>query len=567
MTYGTILPGFILRPVIYVLLIVTVTSQAAHAEADTRLKANPVLPPLTVYTPANAPTTPKLADLEKKKSISQYGITWTFDRDVPVGRFISGDWYVVGPVTVVMIDPKPLFGEEVTEPLVVIGTTSEKPHAARRARNGSMVNPPPATKTSSRAGFDSRIATGRYKPELFAHLPIALKPGDVLLSSISRTFEEIGEKGFQGGWPDPIRSCAVLTVLSEPQPADAFRPSYCDTANSKQYLARNITQRGRLQSMPRLAGMPADLGTYAVKFQRPWVDLSDYGTSCALENMPHYGQTMNQDLGEATILLNMNYTAEEKERLIVNLIQVGIDRWGQTRHGYSWIADGGHYQGRKWPIVFAGLMLGDEQLTYPRKAYPKNRFEEDDQTGLCPYEYKGKVYEQCWTGAKAFYVGHSPWNTTPDEVVVGAWEIGWGPIELFHPRDWPVIKATSGVGSKGLGSYGYRMSNSSPCWVGLALGIRLMHAEKEWNMPGFCEYVDRWMNEDDSQQIEQAMAHCPWIENMYPTIKKATFGNYGRQGYVSNNSKWVKEAWLKLRDTIPVGPDGHKTPSQRESWR
>ena len=40
-------------------------------------------------------------------SISKDGITWTFSQAVPVGQFVNGDYYVVGPVTITAIDPAP----------------------------------------------------------------------------------------------------------------------------------------------------------------------------------------------------------------------------------------------------------------------------------------------------------------------------------------------------------------------------------------------------------------------------------------------------------------------------
>lgn len=72
-------------------------------------------PVSAVYTRENAPTTPKLEDLPTKESVSQHGITWTFEKPVPAGRFITGDWYVAGPVTVAKITPQPLFGEAVED--------------------------------------------------------------------------------------------------------------------------------------------------------------------------------------------------------------------------------------------------------------------------------------------------------------------------------------------------------------------------------------------------------------------------------------------------------------------
>ncbi len=47
------------------------------------------------------------ADTTLRTEISQYGITWTFDRPAKTGRFITGDWWVLGPVTIVKITPAP----------------------------------------------------------------------------------------------------------------------------------------------------------------------------------------------------------------------------------------------------------------------------------------------------------------------------------------------------------------------------------------------------------------------------------------------------------------------------
>ena len=37
--------------------------------------------------------------------LSQYGITFTFDKDYPTGQFANGDYWVVGPVTITRITP------------------------------------------------------------------------------------------------------------------------------------------------------------------------------------------------------------------------------------------------------------------------------------------------------------------------------------------------------------------------------------------------------------------------------------------------------------------------------
>jgi hypothetical protein len=110
-------------------------------------------------------TSEVLADLPLLDKISIDGITWSFGQKVPVGRFVNGDYYVVGGVTVASVFPAP---------------TSE--------RNGSVVNLPVNSQEAS--GFDSRVSSNRYRVNLRADFPLIMKPGDALISSIS--LETIG---------------------------------------------------------------------------------------------------------------------------------------------------------------------------------------------------------------------------------------------------------------------------------------------------------------------------------------------------------------------------------------
>src|ERR1017187_9899434 len=70
---------------------------------------------VALYTKDKPPAAPTLEDLPLKDSVSQWGITWTFDKPAHVGQFVNGDFYVVGAVTVVKIDPKPLYGAEIPD--------------------------------------------------------------------------------------------------------------------------------------------------------------------------------------------------------------------------------------------------------------------------------------------------------------------------------------------------------------------------------------------------------------------------------------------------------------------
>jgi len=39
------------------------------------------------------------------ENITQYNITWSFDKCYRVGQFVNGDWWVVGPVNITRISP------------------------------------------------------------------------------------------------------------------------------------------------------------------------------------------------------------------------------------------------------------------------------------------------------------------------------------------------------------------------------------------------------------------------------------------------------------------------------
>ena len=187
----------------------------------------------------------------------------------------------------------------------------------------------------------------------------------------------------------------------------------------------------------------------------------------------------------AGLLLMLDLEAEAKERLLVHMVQVGIDYWGLVRNGHpGWLGWGGHGSGRKFPIVFAGLLLGDPEMASPTVTFPKVEFGEDNQT----------MFGEGWTGAKALFAGHSGIQRatgTPERPQ-------WGPYEHLHPSQWSASNRQSEA---------YRRANSSSSWVGQALVMRLLDAKREWAHDAFFAYVDRWMTEDDREHRQIIMKH------------------------------------------------------------
>jgi len=453
-------------------------------------------------------TKPKLALTD---TVTKDGITWQFSGKAQVGQFVNGDYYVVGPVTVVAITPKPGPG-----------------------RNGSVLNLPP---DQGRSPFDDRAEGERYDSGLRAEPPVPMHPGDALISSIS--VEQVGDLPAPLRPGDkslsPVRTVSVLTCLDKPVPADAFRPSYCrkprgpgEPAQTPSiYLARNL----RWNLLPRLArprrnpnpaeytehscpwsctatGVP-DLAKWAGMYRRPWLDVCFFGFDAPIAYMPDYGRELGRAAGISTLLLMLDFPRQQKEQLLVNVVQRGIDLWGILEAGYpGWQAHGGHGSGRKWPIVFAGLMLGDKEMQSPLHKHPNAKFGEDMQT----------IYGKGWTGDTALYGGH----LGPDGEKAGG--PGWGAYEHLQPRAW-----------KSMMNEDYRRCCTSLAWVGEALAIRLLQAQQVWDHPAFFDYVDRWMTEDDTEAVK--------------IIKEQTGQDYA-QPYQRQRQCWdpfVEEMWAQYR--------------------
>jgi hypothetical protein len=446
-------------------------SVTATSMADTSKSAQAAVTVTAAAPPPGAAT-----------SISKDGITWTFSQAVPVGQFVNGDYYVVGPVTITAISPAP---------------TTASPY-----ENGSVKNLPTA---NSKSGFDSRLNDGTdqswsFDASLRSYPPISLKPGDSLVSSISlATIHSVPEVMRAGDMSaSPVGSVSVLTVLSAAPTADAFRPSYCD--RSQTIYHANSLQRNLLPSLapptpsdPN-AGTPT-LATFEGYYRRPWIDTNPFLFDAPADYMPSYGQHIAFADSYASLLLTLNFPADQKVNLTNYFVQYGIDLYGCVQAGYGWPAFGGHRSGRKLPIIFAGILLNNAGMMNVSAAYP-NQFGEDMQTLYIKNLPPAGSYLQAWQGATVIYGGH--YGVNADGTVVSAGL--YGPYEQLQPANWPLINPTEQLGES------YRRCCTSVSWVGEALTIHIMHAENVWNYPAFFDYVDRWMTEDDTQAIAEIKA-------------------------------------------------------------
>jgi hypothetical protein len=441
--------------------------------------------------------------------ISQYGITWTFDKPVVAGQFITGDWWVIGPVNIVRVTPTPgSIGSDTTHFSVNHWNDSSLSRDTIM-RNGSMI----VDKPSKSQGYDSRNKL--YKPTESIIFPFILKPNQSLISTESNVnlpvdnFCKSCVTSFDKTVKTVLKSAAVLTCLSSVPPKDAFRPPYAGKLKPI-FLARNIDY----PKLPKLSipdSVP-DWATYEHYFERPWLDhlMSwQHQEIVPNENQPNYGREQARLVSIASLMLMLDVPKEKKEKLTIELIQRGIDLYGLAMAGGYWNEGGGLSSGRKWPILFASIMLNKPSIA---KLPATALFLEDTET------YYGKG----WFGQTALWqiIAHHEYKGTYEEMSPETW------------GKWEKV------------SEGYRTCCTSSAWVGAALAARYLKAVKLWGHDAYFDYVDRWMREDDPYSEKRGAFKRPEKEGKASDVFvtqmwKANRANAPQQPISGKNMKWV----------------------------
>lgn len=398
-----------------------------------------------------------LSAQQQTSSISQYGITWTFSQAHTAGQYANGDWWVLGPVSIVSITP---------ESVTADGWT----------KNGTQVNP-----TSGKSqGFDSSpqefssSTGGAWAPSLnkhpsFTEAPLNLDAGSVV-SSISRSRA--------AGRPQ-LDTLAILTVVASEPEENSFRPGPSADGNDDRvsFWSADDLDYSFLQSLIPVSGAPSMLST-AAKFQRPWAEFVTDNQARylhALKNQPEYGRDIANTIGDGLMLLHMDYSMEEKQTLYIRMVQLGIDIYSAAQAGAVWLDLGGINPGRKAPLVLAALALDDSGMAEYADAEQHFIFQDDRQTWYVTQDDVGRSLYTADSRPREEYI----------QTDVGLPE--WGEQHTKQPvrdgRNWNA----------------YYRDICNGALITHALAMQLTAGAVElWNWPAFFDYHDRAFEIDQS---------------------------------------------------------------------
>ena len=389
--------------------------------------------------------------------VSRNGMSVTFADSHPCGRYANGDIWIVGPVDVIGIEP---------------------PSTSPDGWNGAMINPSPMD--GSTTGYGPIRAT-EYEPELNVALdvtpdrPLRVPVGSSLVTTVS-----VGDSGARPG----IDSAAVFTIVRSPPPEGSFRPPYSGRNKDSRFTIEDL----RFHELPALEpveGTP-DIEVLASDFENVWLDHVPGWRGRKIHpvtSMPDYGRDLTAALGRGYLSLMLDVSEQEKQELLINLVQIGIDFFGIVTEGGDWPPDGGHASGRKWPILFAGVVLDDRAMATIGER-DDVLFGEDAQTFVISQEDvdRGVGYTSDDLGRAEWGIRHA---TEPD-------------------RDDPDWGAP------------YRRDSTANSWGAQVLAARLMGLQSQWGHDPLFEYVDLYLEREQEGSWERFWDR-PFTEEMWDT--------------------------------------------------
>ncbi len=299
-----------------------------------------------------------LSNAATATSVSQNGITWTFSTAREVGQFVNGDWWVVGPVTIINITP-----------------------AFDGLHNGWESNPA----VDNYQGLEAFTYGGGWDASLVPKLPYNAVAGESLLKGVSIPTGETMVTSCRG---DCLRTASILTVVSTPPGANVFRPPYMGT--TKPLYSTDDLHTELLPTLPSI-DVPPTIQSIVDRYKKVQLNHEKGGMGRAIRPQDHmndYQPENTTDYNNAIMRMMLNDSVETKMPALIQLVQYGIDTGYSILNGQTFPAGGGHQPGHRIVAAFAATMLDITALK--AELNTATYFHEDE------YIYEGSEGKGLW---------------------------------------------------------------------------------------------------------------------------------------------------------------------------
>lgn len=422
-------------------------------------------------------------------------ITWNFDKEVTLsgaggtyqyGTYCNGDYWVIGPVTVLSISP-----------------------SWNGSSNGAELN---TIADGWSQGLRSSAGVSIYQSSrnVATSLPRTFQPSSSILSSR-------GTGGCAGVYLSSrthITGAAVLTVLSSPPPSGSFRPGYAGP-NTTHMGTESDIRYDRLARVAPTGGVPS-MSQYATVFGHPRpAHLAHHASINVLpcgNGAMGYNADNGGDISLACLLANCDYTAAQKRDLVVAICQTGIDLFEIIMHqapgGECWEPNGGHGAFTKMAIIFAGVVLDNAEMM---AIGDRSGDFLGDNAGNPPSGYIHFAED-----GQTFYVKQSDTQRglgyTSGDIGLPEWGIRYSTYPN-HPM------ATSSWNAE------YRRCCTACSWSAGILAVHMMsqqgvNVKGLWNHDCLFDYMDRYISIEVQYKFSR-YHQDDWVESMWNNYRAA----------------------------------------------
>ncbi|MGZ3742880.1 MAG: hypothetical protein ACXWRE_14395 [Pseudobdellovibrionaceae bacterium] len=415
-------------------------------------------------------------------SLSQWGITWSFDKAYTYGTYANGDYWVLGPVTITSISP------------TFTGT-----------QNGWQVNP--AANTAAQ-GFDSRVPSAGFSASLDPALPYTSPSSGTqsVVKAISAGAINCSNDCY------PLKTVAVLTIVTSipaNNGATVFRPPYVGSVKPN-YSTANL----HTELLPAYARTSSALSLSSVLSLFQHVQFGhispvrDFRPTDNYQESDPYGATVGSNYAQGALGLMFNDSLSAKMPALIAYVQAGIDMYAMMQGGMNWGTGQGYEPNMKLPIYFMAAMFQDPTLTQSVQALPQADTDDKElyvgKNGVVLFGDTEGSEQQYWQNIANSGAGNHEWRDP------------YGLIDGSFPVD------------------PYQDCCLSQPWKGQALAVQLMPALKAvYNFPILLEYVDRWVSVGLWTKPDTC---APYDGNM--NHYGVTFGPDGRGGCIQGSGRF-----------------------------